>query len=59
MEELHYWMGGFVRVAKVALREDPQLLEKLGILKRSSKTKAQRGAGKKASATRKAKKAVL
>ena len=56
MEALDYWMGSFVRVAKVALREEPQLLEKLGILKRNAKTPAQRKGPAKAAATRKAKK---
>ena len=56
MEVLDYWMGGFVKVAKVALREQPQLLEKLGILKRGGKTAAQRKAPGKAAATRAAKK---
>ena len=56
MEALDYWMGGFVKVAKVALREQPQLLEKLGILKRGGKTAAQRKAPEKAAATRAAKK---
>ena len=57
MEALDYWMGGFVKVAKVALREQPQLLEKLGILKRGGKTAAQRKAPQKAAATRAANKA--
>jgi hypothetical protein len=56
MATLDYWMGCFVKVAKVALREQPQLLEKLGILKRGGKTAAQRQAPQKAAATRKAKK---
>ena len=56
MEALDHWMAGFVKVAKVALREQPQLLEKLGILKRGSKTAAQRGAPAKAAETRKKKK---
>jgi hypothetical protein len=56
LETLDNWMSAFVQIAKVALRAQPQLLEKLGILKRSSKTKAQRTAPAKAAATRKAKK---
>ncbi len=56
MDALDYWMGAFIRVAKVALRDEPQLLEKLGILKRNSKTPAQRASAVKAAATRKAKK---
>ncbi len=43
-------------LAKVALRDRPQLLEKLRIVKRSAPTAAQRGASKKAAATRKQKK---
>jgi hypothetical protein len=54
MEALDHWMGGFVRVARVALRDYPQLLEKLGTLKRAGKTPAQRQAPQKAAATRKA-----
>jgi hypothetical protein len=38
-------------------RRKPQLLEKLGILRRNGKTPAQRGAATKAAATRKANKA--
>ena len=56
MEALDYWMSSFVKVAKVALRQYPELLEKLGILKRSSKTQGQRQAPLKAAATKKAKK---
>jgi len=40
----------------VALSGKPQLLEKLGVLARTSKTAAQRAAPKKAAATRAAKK---
>jgi len=55
--ELNAWATTYVRVAKVALAKKPQLLEKLGIKVRGSKTKAQRAAPKKAAATRAAKKA--
>jgi hypothetical protein len=54
--ELNKWVGTYTTVAKSALRNKPQLLEKLGIKVRSSKTKAQRAAPKKAAATRAAKK---
>lgn len=56
--ELNTWVTTYVRVAKVALAKKPQLLEKLGIKVRSSKTAAQRAAPKKAAATRATKKAV-
>jgi hypothetical protein len=55
-DELNKWVSTYVRVAKVALAKKPQLLEKLGIKVRSSKTAAQRAASKKAAATRAAKK---
>jgi hypothetical protein len=55
--ELDAWVTAYVTIAKTALRKQPQLLEKLGIKVRSSKTKAQRAAPKKAAATRAAKKA--
>ncbi len=57
LETLDAWMSAFVRIAKVALRDQPQLLEKLGILRRTGKTPAQRKAPDKAAATRKARKA--
>ncbi len=55
MEALGSWMSTFVKVAKVALREEPQLLERLGILKRNGKTAAQRKASSRTAATRAAK----
>lgn len=57
LKAMDAWMSEFVKIAKVALGPKPQLLEKLGILKRNTKTKAQRKAPAKAAATRKAKKA--
>jgi hypothetical protein len=44
---------------KVVLSGKPQLLEKLGVVARTSKTAAQRAAPKKASSTRAAKKAQV
>jgi len=53
--EMDEWMARYLKIAKVALRDDRELLEKLGILARSGKTAAQRAAPAKASATRQAK----
>lgn len=50
------WLMQYLRIAKVALRGKPELLEKLGVLARSVRTKAQRKASEKASATRALKK---
>lgn len=58
MRNMNAWVNQYLKIAKVALHDKPQLLEKLGIGSRSSKTKAQRGAPAKAAATRKAKKAT-
>jgi len=54
---LNDWTAQYLKIAKVALRDKSQLLEKIGVLARTSKTAAQRLAPKKASATRAAKKA--
>jgi len=56
MKALDAWMSEFLGIAKVALGSKPQLLEKLGVLKRKTKTTAQRKAPGKAAATRAAKK---
>lgn len=37
---LEVWLNSYVRVAKVALKDKPELAEKLGILHRASKPKA-------------------
>ena len=52
---LNDWTSQYLKIAKVALSGKKQLLEKLGVLARTSKTAAQRLAPKKASATRAAK----
>jgi hypothetical protein len=56
MQALNDWVGQYRKIAKVALRGKKQLLEKIGITARSSKTDAQRAAPAKAAATRAAKK---
>ncbi|MFI5166987.1 MAG: hypothetical protein ACHQQS_10230 [Thermoanaerobaculales bacterium] len=48
-------MSALRSMAKQALRDQPQLLEKIGITIRTARTSKQRNAGKKAAATRKAK----
>jgi hypothetical protein len=35
MDELNEWLSDFIAIARVALAEEPQLLESLGILERS------------------------
>ena len=57
LQALNAWMAQYLKIAKVALSGKKQLLEKLGVLARTSKTAAQRATSKKASATRAAKKA--
>ena len=51
------WVAQYLKIAKVALRGKKQLLEKIGVLARTSKTAAQKAAPQKAAATRAAKKA--
>lgn len=50
------WLAQYIKIAKVALRDKQQLLEKIGVSARTTKTAAQRGASEKAAATRAAKK---
>ncbi len=52
MKKLNDWMAEYKKIAKIALRDKKNLLEKLGIPVRTTKTAAQRNAGKKAAATR-------
>ena len=52
LKALHEWYAAYIKIAGVALQDKPNLLEKLGILKRVSKTKAQRSAPAKSAATR-------
>jgi len=58
LKAMNDWISEFTKIARVALNGKKKLLEKIGIKARTTKTKAQRGASKKAAATRAAKKAV-
>jgi hypothetical protein len=51
------WVAQYLKIAKVTLRGKKQLLEKIGVTARTSKTAAQQAAPAKAAATRAAKKA--
>jgi len=51
-------LAQYLKIARIALRDKPQLYEKLGGVARSGRTAAQRQAPKKAAATRAAKKAA-
>ncbi len=56
LKNLDKWLSQYVKIAKVALSENKQLLEKLGLRVYSGKTKAQREGVKKAQATKSNKK---
>ena len=51
LEALNRWAAQYVKIARVALRAKPQLLEKLGVVARTSPTAAQRAARKKDTTT--------
>lgn len=55
---LNEWVAQYLKIAKVALRGKQQLLEKIGVVTRTTKTAAQRAAPKKAAATRAARKSA-
>ena len=57
LAKMNEWVAQYLKIAKVALRGKKQLLEKIGVTARTSKTAAQKAAPKKAAATRAAKKA--
>ena len=57
LAKMNEWVAQYLKIAKVALRGKKQLLEKIGVTARTSKTAAQRAAPAKAAATRAAKKA--
>ena len=52
------WVAEYFKIARVALKDRPQLLEKIGVLVRRTRTKAQRGAPAKAALTRAKNKAL-
>ena len=54
---MNEWVAQYVKIAKVALRGKKQLLEKIGVTARTTKTAAQKAALAKAAATRAAKQA--
>jgi len=56
LKAMNDWVAQYLKIAKVALRGKKQLLEKIGVTARTTKTAAQRDAPKKAAATRAAKK---
>lgn len=53
LDTLDAWRAKYVKIARVALRVHPQLLEKLGVLARTSKTAAQKEASNKRRAAKK------
>jgi hypothetical protein len=57
LRALNEWIAQYIKVARVALRKKAQLLEKIGVAARTSKTQAQREAPQKAAATRAERKA--
>lgn len=57
LSAIRRWVAQYLKIAKIALREQPMLIEKLGGVARSSKSAAQRAAPKKAAATRAARQA--
>lgn len=58
LKALREWSMAFRKIARVALQDKPELLEVLGILHRSVKTKAQRSAPARSAATRAKNKAL-
>jgi len=56
LAKLNDWVAQYLKIARVALRGKKQLLEKIGVVARTSKTAAQKAGLKKAAATRAAKK---
>ncbi len=59
LKAMDKWMGKFLRVARLAVADNPQMLEQLGVTARTGPTKAQRAGRRKAAETRKKKQPVL
>ncbi len=47
IKTMNAWLAQYIKIAKVALRDKKQLLEKIGVAARTTKTAAQRNASKK------------
>jgi hypothetical protein len=58
LKYLNAWIAQYMKIAKIALRDKPELIEKLGGTARSAKTAAQRNAPRKAAETRAMRQAV-
>jgi hypothetical protein len=52
LKALNEWLAQYIKVARVGLREKAQLLEKIGVVARTSKTRAQQEASQKMAAAR-------
>ncbi len=51
IKAMNAWLAQYIKIAKVALRDKKQLLEKIGVTARTTKTAAQRNASKKKAQT--------
>jgi hypothetical protein len=58
LRRLNTWIAQYMKIARIALQDKPELIEKLGGAARSSRTAAQRAAAKKAAETRAVRKAA-
>jgi hypothetical protein len=52
LDAMTRWVAQYLKIAKIALRQQPELIEQIGGASRNSKTPAQRAAARKAAATR-------
>ena len=51
LKAMNAWLAQYIKIAKVALRDKKQLLEKIGVAARTTKTAAQRNASRKKTQT--------